>query len=163
MIIDSGNGRHVYWEINQPNNDATKKIIKDFIQLLSVVYSTNDVTLDTATAKIAQPMRIPGTYNRKSVHTDERPNRMCRFVEIPETKEILTLDKIQNVIKVLAEENPPDVNESGGVTAKAKTNPGRSVQIDANFPDEVKAILKDLGTGATDHSHDGGITYCLDV
>jgi hypothetical protein len=163
MIIDSGNGRHVYWEINQPNNEATKKIIKDFIQLLSAVYSTALVTVDTATSKIAQPMRIPGTYNRKSVHTDERPNRMCRFVEIPETKEILTLDKIQNVIKVLAEENPPDVNESGGVTAKAKTNPGRSVQIDADFPDEVKAILKVLGTGATVHSHDGGITYCLDV
>ncbi|HEX4309683.1 MAG TPA: phage/plasmid primase, P4 family [Acidobacteriaceae bacterium] len=77
MLIDSGNGYHLRYHINLPNDAAAHELVCSVLRSLAERYSMLDVTNHNA-ARVA---KLPGTWARKGEHTDERPHRTSTLLE----------------------------------------------------------------------------------
>jgi len=75
-LIDSGNGYHLRYQINLPNDAAAHELVRSLLRSLAGRYSMLDVTNHNA-ARVA---KLPGTWARKGQPTDERPHRLSALL-----------------------------------------------------------------------------------
>ena len=75
-LIDSGNGYHLRYRIDLPNDSAAHELVRSVLHSLAERYSMLDVTNHNA-ARVA---KLPGTWARKGEHTDERPHRVSALL-----------------------------------------------------------------------------------
>jgi len=75
-VIDSGNGFHLRYQINLPNDAASHELVRSVLHSLAERYSMLDVTNHNA-ARVA---KLPGTWARKGEHTEERPHRVSTLL-----------------------------------------------------------------------------------
>jgi len=75
-VIDSGNGYHLRYHIDLPNDAAAHELVRSVLRLLAGRYSMLDVTNHNA-ARVA---KLPGTWARKGEHTPERPHRVSALL-----------------------------------------------------------------------------------
>ena len=85
-------------------------------------------------------MRIAGTWNRKSQHTEERPNRPVRILSAPDRLEVVTVDQLNAFAA--------DQHRSGEVN---ETSEEASYSLDCSLDgcdvdrkEQVEAVLKYL-------------------
>jgi len=78
LIIDSGNGYHIYYRTEVIENML---LTSEFLKALSSVKSTAHAKIDTSVGNPSRIMRIPGTYARKGENTEERPWRLSKIIE----------------------------------------------------------------------------------
>lgn len=76
MVLDSGNGYHLRYQINLPNDAAAHELVRSVLRSLAGRYSMLDVTNHNA-ARVA---KLPGTWARKGEHTVERPHRVSALL-----------------------------------------------------------------------------------
>lgn len=84
VVVDSGNGYHLYIPCDIPNSEYADKLIKEFISALSIAFSTPDVKIDSVVFNASRISRLPGCYNRKGANIPTQPQRMCKIILIPE-------------------------------------------------------------------------------
>jgi P4 family phage/plasmid primase-like protien len=77
VVIDSGNGYHLRYHINLPNDAAAHELVRSVLRSLAEQYSMLDVTNHNA-ARVA---KLPGTWARKGENTPERPHRTSTLLE----------------------------------------------------------------------------------
>jgi P4 family phage/plasmid primase-like protien len=77
MLIDSGNGYHLRYHVNLPNDAAAHELMRSILRALAARYSMLDVTNHNA-ARVA---KLPGTWARKGANTAERPHRTSGLLE----------------------------------------------------------------------------------
>ncbi len=87
IIALSGNGCHLLYKIDVPNNEENKKYIKNFLEVLDLKYSNNDVEIDTSVYNPARITKLYGTMASKGANTKERPHRMSRLETTDEVEE----------------------------------------------------------------------------
>ena len=75
--IDSGNGFHLRYRIDLPNDADAHGLVRSVLHSLAARYAMLDVTNCNA-ARVA---KLPGTWARKGEHTAERPHRISRLLE----------------------------------------------------------------------------------
>ena len=88
LYIDSGNGAQLMYRIDLPRNDGG--VIEKFLKKLDEWCSTPEVKIDVTVHNPARIWRLPGTYNCKGDPVEDRPHRMAKIIEQPETPEIVT-------------------------------------------------------------------------
>ncbi len=89
VIGDSGNGFHINFPIDLPNDDATHEKIKKILQGLQKRCSDPKAEIDTCTHDAPRIWKVPGLMTRKGIATEERPHRWASLVEFTlPTKEI---------------------------------------------------------------------------
>ena len=85
IVVFSGSGVHFYLKCAMkitPENDA---IVKRFTMALGMLFSDEYVEIDQKIFNPGRISRLMGTYSRKGSSSDvERPQRMCRFVKVPD-------------------------------------------------------------------------------
>lgn len=150
---DSGNGCHLYYRVDLPNDAESTGLVKAFLEGLSARFSDDAVSVDTTVSNAARIVRIPGTINRKGDATDERPHRMARIVIVPPEIVIVTRDQI-------ADATPDPV----AVTPKKPTPKDRKIDLPAWLKRNAQAIT-DKGFTLTekpkaDHVYFAEITPC---
>jgi hypothetical protein len=81
LIVDSGNGYHVYYRADgcDPDSPFWRRVLGQ----LSQKFSDECVKIDTSVHSPGQLSRLPGTMNRKGENTPERPHRRCQVVQAP--------------------------------------------------------------------------------
>jgi hypothetical protein len=84
IIADSGNGVHILFAIDLPNDEASRDLIKQVLRALAAEFDTDCVKIDTATFNAARLVRLYGSVVKKGFDTAERPHRLSRIVEVPE-------------------------------------------------------------------------------
>ncbi len=84
ILADSGNGGHLLYPIDLPNDQATTDLIKKCLQALNQRYGDARVSIDIAVYNAARISKLYGTIARKGDHTPERPHRPSRILEAPE-------------------------------------------------------------------------------
>lgn len=73
----SGNGVHLVYHIDLPNDEASTKLIRAVLQRFASDFGTDAVKVDTAVFDAPRIVRLWGTVNRKGdAPTEERPHRM---------------------------------------------------------------------------------------
>lgn len=91
VICDSGNGTHMLYRIDAPNNPEITERIKRILSVIAAHLAPTDVACDLAVFNAARIVRLYGTLTRKGDSTPDRPHRRSRILDIPDPLEVLTI------------------------------------------------------------------------
>jgi len=79
VLADSGNGFHLLYRIELPNDEATTALLKSFLGRLHQLFPM----VDAGNFDASRVCKLYGTWARKGEHTEERPHRRSAIVEAP--------------------------------------------------------------------------------
>jgi len=111
---DSGNGFHLLFRINLPNDQTSRITSENALKALDFRFSDERVAIDLKVANAARIIKLPGTVSRKGDDTAERPHRRSEVLELPETLEIVTREQIET----LAAMQPPAAAQTASSGSK---------------------------------------------
>jgi hypothetical protein len=95
IIASSGNGAHLLYCIDLPNNEEMTELVKNVLYSLDFSYSDNNVEVDRTTFNAARIWKLYGTIACKGDNTDERPHRQSKIIKYPDVLELVTLEQLQ--------------------------------------------------------------------
>ena len=72
---DSGNGAHLLYRIDLPNDEPATLLVRGCLAALDVLFSDDRVSVDTANFNASRIWKLYGTVSRKGDDTPERPHR----------------------------------------------------------------------------------------
>ena len=109
---DSGNGGHLLYRIDLPNDDEGRSLIERCLKGLGAAFDrspTEDrpgVEIDQTTFNAARIWKLYGTVARKGDNTSERPHRRARIIEAPEVIEVVPRETLERLAALAPEEEP---------------------------------------------------------
>ncbi len=113
VVADSGNGWHLLFGIDLPNDDPTKQLISRFLKALSQRFSDDHVGVDISVHNASRITKLYGTLARKGEHRNDRPHRLSKLVTVPENMGAADAILIAKAtIDALAETTPKNANDS---------------------------------------------------
>jgi hypothetical protein len=98
---DSGNGAHLIYRIDLPNDDDSAGIVKRCLEVLDVLFSDSQAHVDTGIYNAARIWKLYGTVSRKGDHTAERPHRRSHLLAVPDRIEVVTKTLLQDLAAAL--------------------------------------------------------------
>ena len=97
VLADSGNGAHLLYRVDLPNDDDSRTLMSLCLHALSHRYD-NDVTeVDRKTFNAARIWKLYGTMTRKGDEIDGRPHRMATILEAPDQPDPVPIDRLQEL------------------------------------------------------------------
>ena len=81
IFADSGNGAHLLYRIELPNDKASQALIARVLQAVAQKFSDSTVKVDTDVSNAARIWKLYGTLACKGDSTPERPHRFARLLE----------------------------------------------------------------------------------
>jgi len=111
---DSGNGAHLLYRVDLPNNEEATGLVKGCLATIDALFSNAAVTVDTANYNAARIWKLYGTMSRKGDSTAERPHRRARLLSVPEEIAIVPLERLQHLAGLLPREEP-QVSKKNGI------------------------------------------------
>ena len=114
---DSGNGAHLLYRIELPNDDAATALVKSCLATLDALFSDERVSVDTANFNAARIWKLYGTVSRKGDNTPERPHRRSRIISAPDLLQVVTIEQLRELASRLPTEQqaqqPPATKGKG--------------------------------------------------
>ena len=90
--VFSSSGIHLYLRCALLPTEENNSVVRKFTQAMGMLFSDENVDVDEKVFNLARISRLPGSYSCKgSKDSKERPQRMCRFLNVPD--EILVNEK----------------------------------------------------------------------
>jgi hypothetical protein len=129
ILADSGNGGHLVYGLDLPNDEASARLLSDFLQALSARFSDNRVKADTTIFNAARIWKLYGTMACKGENVPERPHRRAAILEAPAALVPVPRELIERVAALKPQPGPAATAASTGAaaTAPAYTGPGFDV------------------------------------
>lgn len=90
VVADSGNGAHLLFRIDLPNDQASTDIIKAVLRTAAQRFNAGDVQLDLSVHNASRISKLYGTVARKGDSTPQRPHRVSRLISVPDRIEIVS-------------------------------------------------------------------------
>lgn len=94
----SGNGYHLLYKIDMPNDNDHKSLISGFLKTLHNKFNGNGVDIDISVINPARVCKLYGTEARKGANTKDRPWRMSRICYVPKSFDVNSDELLANVI-----------------------------------------------------------------
>jgi hypothetical protein len=86
ILADSGNGAHLLYRLDLPNDEDALKIVAGALAELDRRFSDSIVRVDVTCANAARIWKAYGTAARKGDSIPCRPHRVSRILEVPIAK-----------------------------------------------------------------------------
>ena len=102
VIADSGNGYHLLYKIDLPNDDPTRGLVESVLKALAARFDNEAVKIDQKVFNASRITKAYGTMACKGDSIPERPHRLSRMFEAPERVEIVS----RHLLEALAAEAP---------------------------------------------------------
>ncbi len=150
IIVDSGNGYHVYWLLKEPFEITCEQDIHKIEAFLKAIAKTLGGDLNSA--ELARVLRLPGTINHKN------PDSLLTvsILELNENK-LCNLTDFESFLTIEAFVNSPKINPPGWISeALSKINGNRNatfsriigrLHTDGLSPDDIFTLLKPHAKG----------------
>ncbi|WP_298669284.1 hypothetical protein [uncultured Methanofollis sp.] len=148
---DSGNGAHLLYAIDLPNDDPSTALVKGVLATLDALFSDETVTVDTANFNAARIWKLYGTCSRKGDNTPERPHRRARLLSVPEEREIVPADRLRAVATRLPVEAPATPKGSKIDLAAWLSEHGISVRTTKPWQGGTLHVLEDCPFSTAHH------------
>src|ERR687890_454800 len=84
VVGDSGNGYHLLYRIELPNNRESLELVKGVLEALAFKFSDEVVEVDVTTCNAARVWKLYGTTARKGDNAEDRPHRRSRLLKVTE-------------------------------------------------------------------------------
>ena len=108
LVVFSSSGIHLYLKCALLNNEENTKLVKRFLNAISMLFSDDDVDCDTSVYNAARISRLIGSYSCKGANNDAtRPQRKCRFLSIPSEVKINEREYFEKIAALYPEEVKP--------------------------------------------------------
>lgn len=107
VLAESGNGYHLLYRIDIPNNNQNVTIIEKCLKVLSNLFDTDAVKVDTTNYNPSRICKLHGTLAQKGTSTEERPHRMSRIFSIPEEIMVTPIETLKALAAELPDEPVP--------------------------------------------------------
>lgn len=84
VICDSANGFHLLIKQAMLNSSENSAIMRDFLLVLDMLFSTEKVKVDTSVFNASRICKLYGCYSRKGSNTPDRPQRESTILKVPD-------------------------------------------------------------------------------
>lgn len=103
ICCDSGNGGHLLFQVDLPNDEASHTLVKSLLAALAARFSTNEVAVDISVHNAARITKLYGSTARKGQDRPDRPHRVSMIQSVPDCDDaILTAQTITAVLSELS-------------------------------------------------------------
>lgn len=149
IIADSGNGYHLLYRIDLPNDDESEALVKRCLQAIEAKHATDDVGVDLTVSNAGRICKLYGSRSAKGSDAKAlgRPHRMSRIVQQPETLDVVGRDLLEQLAAQAPVDNP-------ALPAKTTTESFRS-------DDFIGAFMQRHFPDAAEKPHKGGRKWIL--
>ncbi len=127
VLADSGNGAHLLYRVDLPNDDRSRELVKRGLEVLAALFGDLVADVDTANHNAARIWKLYGTMSRKGDHTETRPHRRSAILDVPEKMHPVSVDLLTRLASALPEE--PAVPASTKTPGRAKGTPGKPINL----------------------------------
>jgi hypothetical protein len=103
---DSGNGGHLAYAIDLPNDDGAKKLVEQCLAALDFLFSDAVVHVDRTVFNAARIWKLYGTTAVKGDNTQDRPHRTARILSAPDRRIVVPVDLLQALAALRPPEQP---------------------------------------------------------
>jgi len=93
LIVDSGNGWHLYYRVELPVDDG--ELVKSVLYYLADKFDTPRAKVDTSVFNPARISKLPGTKGRKGDDIAGRPHRWSKVFNVPDVVEVVPVAAIE--------------------------------------------------------------------
>ena len=104
ILADSGNGAHLLYRIDLPNDAESTAIVKAVLATLAVRFDTEAVKVDRKVFDAPRLVKLYGTRARKGPATPDRPHRYSAVLSAPADPESVPVMALK---EMAAESTPP--------------------------------------------------------
>lgn len=94
VVVDSGNGYGLFYRCDLPNDKYTQSIYQKLLKLLSEKFSGPSGTIDKSVHNANRLAKMPGTWARKGIESNERPHRPCRVINVPTSAAAVGIEEL---------------------------------------------------------------------
>ena len=84
VFADSGNGWHLLFRIDLPNDEDSGRLVKAFLHALSKRFSDDHVGVDISVHNASRITKLYGTPARKGDDRPDRPHRLSKLLSVPD-------------------------------------------------------------------------------
>lgn len=114
IVVFSGNGAHLYLKCAMLNTEKNRDIVKRFLNALAMMFTDEHTDVDCSVFNAGRIMRLPSTYSCKGNTTDlSRPQRLCKFVKIPNEIKVNDVEYFEKVANLYPEEEVKPNHSNG--------------------------------------------------
>jgi len=82
IFAESGNGFHLLYRVDMPNDEASTKTVRDILRYLASKFDTERAKIDTSVFNASRICKLYGTVSRKGDSTEDRPHRRAGMSEV---------------------------------------------------------------------------------
>ena len=147
IIADSGNGAHLLYRIDLPNDKSSRDLIAACLTSLDIRFSDHWCRVDTANANASRIWKLYGTLSRKGDSTASRPHRRSALLQVPKEVSVVSPALLKRLASLYPTEptlhHKPVFNRGGA-------------------PFDLKAWLDQHLPGYREKPYLGGTLYLLD-
>jgi len=146
MVCCSGNGYHLLYGLDLPNDQTSEDLIRGVLLALAVKFDNAEAHIDTSVFEANRICKVPGSWARKAPATPERPHRKSSILKCPERLEPVTRAFLEAVAVGYSSDRP---------TLTVPTNDAVKMEWLRSFLDHYKVAI----TGERQNGH----RYFIDV
>ena len=110
----SGNGWHLMYRCDEPNDDAARVDFEFATKMLSSIFTDDVVDVDTTSFNSARVWKVYGTISMKGSSTAERPHRVATLQYVPSEVKLVTRDQLDNVARPLRDAKQEEFRDMTG-------------------------------------------------
>ena len=107
IVADSGNGGHLLYRIDLPNDAASTDLVKGVLAVLDLQFSSDVAKVDTANFNAARIWKCYGTVSRKGDSTKERPHNRSAIITRPYETEVVPASLLRALSTFATPPEPP--------------------------------------------------------
>jgi hypothetical protein len=141
---DSGNGAHLLYHVDLPNDDAATALVKGCLTALDTLFSDGLVTVDAANFNAGRIWKLYGTISRKGDNTPERPHRRSRILsalDVPQVAGRALLEQLAARLPAEDQAGKPPAKEKGFDLRHWLTQHGLSVRSEKPYSGGTLFVL----------------------
>ncbi len=167
ILADSGNGAHLLYAIDLPNDDASRDLVKSVLGVLDRRFSDERCKVDTANFNASRIWKVYGTTSRKGDDLVDRPHRRARIISgCGERQQVRISDLVSLVTEY--EEAPEDPSGNftrpveQGTDRQSPDRYARSARSGGFSTSDLGSWLTRHGLSYTSKPYQGGTLFSLD-
>lgn len=144
VVAESGNGFHMLYPIDLPNDDASRDLVKGVLAGLAALFDTDAVKVDQSVYNASRITKLYGTVSTKGDHTPQAPWRLSRLLATPERSISVTPDQLRTQHPASEFDALPTL-----------------MNLTARGSFDLHAFLEKMGIAYEQDQHEGGERYKL--
>lgn len=146
VVAESGNGVHLLFRIDLPNDDESRDLVKGCLEALAQRFNDKCIKVDTAVFNAARIVKLPGTVALKGDNVALAPWRVSRLVAVPDEIVPVSHEQLRTLAAEVVKEKPAPTSSTptGRVSWQAEDVEKFLARggIEANGPEPHEGALR---------------------